>query len=278
LSLCDLHYHLNIFGKKGDRLRKILRRHRGSIAAAGLRFLASTEHVYKNPLECYQLLSEVTADSLLTVIPGVEWISRENVELIFLFDSEEALRSALGTLRTFSHSVWEAGRLREDLGAVLVIPHPFTPGVTGAVGNLGLDGFEKIMDMADYVEIHNGLAHQFRELYLYSHLGPYFARHSRKVEHTDQLPLRYRRPDIGWSVGSDAHFPGEIYSVGRHGDMEGDDWFSVLKRRLHFEQAEVLAQEPFQCRLRRNIASIGSVFKEAMIKKRIRYFGPKDKP
>jgi hypothetical protein len=243
-----------------------------------LRFLASTEHVYKNPLECYRYLSQATGDLDLTVIPGVEWISRENVELIFLFDSEVALGSALGVLKTFSHSVWEAARLRDDLGAVLIIPHPFTPGVTGAAGNLGLDGFERVMDVADYVEIHNGIAHQFRELYLYSRLGPFFSGHSRRVEHTDRLPARYLRPDIGWSVGSDAHFPGEIYCAGRHADMGGGDWFALLKRRLHFERAEVPGMAPFRGRLGRNVASIGSVFREAMMKKRIRYFGPREKP
>jgi hypothetical protein len=203
----------------------------------------------------------------------VEWISQENVEIIFLFDSEASLRSALATLKPFSHSVWETEGLKDSLGAVAVIPHPFTPGVTGAANNLGLLSFETLLDKVDYVEIHNGLAQQFKEFSLYNSLGRFFPKHAHKIELTEQLPSKYRRENIGWSIGSDAHFPGEIYFAGQHADMEGGNWFSALKNKLHFEKVELMAQDPFQCRWRRNLASLKSVMDEALIKKKIRLFG-----
>ncbi|MDR0355239.1 MAG: hypothetical protein LBJ64_05840 [Deltaproteobacteria bacterium] len=247
-----------------------------SIKRANLRYLASTEHVYKNPLESYLYLEELGADLPLTVIPGVEWISRENVEIIFLFDGEASLCSALRTLKPFSHSVWSAAKLAEDLGAVLSVPHPFTPGVTGAANCLGLDAFERLLDMVDYVEIHNGLAKQFKEFLFYDRFGSLFPRHSLKVSQTDQLPSVYRRSDIGWAIGSDAHFPGEIYFAGHHEAMTGSDWFGALKKRLHFQKVDLTLQKPELCRWRRSLASLRTVMNEALIKKKIRLFGFKE--
>ncbi|MDR1051736.1 MAG: hypothetical protein LBP95_11830 [Deltaproteobacteria bacterium] len=275
MSLCDLHYHLNAFRMTGKNLSAALAGHKRSIVSSGLDFLASTEHVYKNPLDCYLHLRRVASDLKVTVIPGVEWISRENVEIIFLFDGEASLRSALAVLKTFSHSVWEVRKLGSDLGAVLVVPHPFTPGKTGAANNLGEPGFERLLDMVDYVEIHNGLSRQFDEIYLYNRLGPFFPGHDLKVRQTARLPEKYRRHDIGWSVGSDAHFPGEICFAGGHPEMTSDNWFEALKSRLHFELVDLGPPEREVCRWRRNLASLGTVFSEAMLKKRVRYFGPK---
>jgi hypothetical protein len=253
-------------------LKKLLEAHRLSIETSHLNFIASTEHIYKNPLDSYLYLCDLSQNLSVTIIPGLEWISREGVEIIFWFDSRSSLESALKILRPFSHSVWETSRLKQDFGAISCIPHPFTPGKTGAANRLGDKGFKRLLDQTDYVEKHNGISHQFNNLFLYSRLSHLMPSVHRKVELTAHLPEEYCRPDLGWSVGSDAHFPGELYMAGQHEAMIGPCWFEALKARLHFEKAEIFQNKPQVSHIRRNWSSIMSVINESLIKSKYKWF------
>jgi hypothetical protein len=266
LSLCDLHYHLNIFRCPKSSLSGLLEEHRLSIEKAEVRFIASTEHVYKNPLDSYLRLIDLCQGLPVTVIPGLEWIGREGVEIVFWWESRGDLEEALKTLKPYSHSVWETGAIGRDLGAVSCIPHPFTPGRTGAATNLGLEAFRRLSEQVDYLEKYNGIGRQFGQFFLYDRLGRLWPGLRRKVQSTAQVPEEHCIPDLGWSAGSDAHFPGELYLAGEHADMTGPGWFEALKSRLRFEKVDLDPHKPKAGLIRRNLASVISVMDEALIK------------
>jgi hypothetical protein len=270
LTICDLHFHTNIHKKtKNDRILW-LQEQLKSIANSGLDFLASTEHVYKDALDSYIHLKDTVKDLKVTIIPGVEWISSEKIEIIFLFDSEGALKEALKTLKPFSHSVWDLEKLKNATGSITIIPHPFTPGKTGAANRLGLAGFEKLLETADYVEIHNGLTRQFREFFFFGAFKHFYPRLNQKLKHTAYLPDRYRLESLGWSIGSDAHFPGELYAAGYTDQIDPENWFESLKNRLHFSKVDLPGQEAISSRLNRNFKSLFLVMQEAWLKARFK--------
>jgi hypothetical protein len=270
LSICDLHFHLNIYKKSKSHRDLWLRDQLKSIKTAGIDFLASTEHVYKDALEAYICLKDIVRDLKVVIIPGVEWISKEKVEIIFLFPTQETLRCALKTLKPFSHSVWELQRLKNDWASIAIIPHPFTPGKTGAANILGVDGFERLLNLTDYVEIYNGIGMQFHEIYLFDKISHYHQTLRNKVKNTAYLPDRFRLESLGWSVGSDAHFPGELRAAGHVDEINPLDWFEALKRRLHFTVVDLPSAGFSEPRLVRNVRSLFSVMQEAWLKAKLK--------
>jgi hypothetical protein len=82
----------------------------------------------------------------------VEWIGKEDVEIIFLYDSEASLRGVPKISKPFSHSVFEFGRLKRDTNGISIIPHPFTLGNTGAA-KLGKDTLMRLSSKTDTLKL-----------------------------------------------------------------------------------------------------------------------------
>jgi hypothetical protein len=261
----DLHYHLNFHKcSKGNR-KQLLLAHRNSIESSGVSYVASTEHIYKDALEAYLYLCDICSDISATIIPGVEWISSEGVEIIFLYDSEASLRGALKVLKPFGNSVFEFDRLKEDTGGIGIIPHPFTPGNTG-VARLGSDAFMRLLRKADYVEIHNGLSIQIMRMMLWNFM---FFPVSERIQNTFALPDEYKLQDVGWSVGSDAHFPYEQFMAGvAQSDVTPVDWYRFLRQRIHFSPIATFHMAKGNREgLKNGMENLFSVIREAFIKK-----------
>ena len=204
----------------------------------------------------------------VTIIPGVEWVSKEKAEVVFLFEDRSSLEPALKTLKPFSHSIWDIGGLGGDLAGLTIIPHPFTPGKTGAGNLLGPDGLLRLLELADYVEIHNGLARQFDELILFGRLKRLPLGLMRRIRDTACLPDRFRPPSLGWSVGSDAHFPGELHMAGQADGIDPDNWFAALRGRLRFAKVDLPTPGFPPGRLAKNFRSLRLVMREAWLKAR----------
>lgn len=259
----DLHYHTNVFSKGRQERQRRLEAHRDALSTTGVDYVASTEHVYKRPLDAYLYLADATADQAVTIIPGVEWLSKEGVDLIFLFRTEADLRQGLVDLTPYSHPVADAPRLKADLGALCVIPHPFTPGKTGLASTLGEGAYFDLLPEMDYVEVHNGLSLNFLDVL---RRRPELKRgnwansdRGRAVQYSYRLPDDFRGADLGtgWAVSSDAHYPGHQYVVGGidAGDFDHDDWFASLGRRLRFRRTWVQEKETCPVKARRKLIS-----------------------
>ena len=236
MATFDLHFHTNIHRmperNKRLRLRKIGRYLKG----IGLDYLASTEHSYKKPLEAYERLAEATADLPTRVIPGVEAVSSEGIDIIFLYRTGEDLAQGLGHCPTFRWSVRDVGALCRDTGAVSVVPHPFHMGRTSAGNILSRRAYHRLLSMADYVEIHNGSALNMDRRLAAARAQNYFKQTQAKLDKTLNLPMEERGFGLGWAVSSDAHYPGEQFVVGA-ADLNlapGQDVFDFLRQRVRF--------------------------------------------
>ena len=236
MATFDLHFHTNIHRmperNKRLRLRKIGRYLKG----IDLDYLASTEHSYKKPLEAYERLVEATADLPTEVIPGVEAVSCEGIDIIFLYRTGEDLARGLGHCPTFRWSVRDVGAICRDTGAVSIVPHPFHMGRTSAGNILSRRAYHRLLSMADYVEIHNGSALNMDRRLGAARARNYFKQTQAKLDKTLNLPMEERGFGLGWAVSSDAHYPGEQFVVGE-ADLNlapGQDVFDFLRQRVRF--------------------------------------------
>lgn len=242
MTTFDLHFHANIHGlKRSSKARRMLR-HVEFLKSHPLDYLASTEHSYKNPLEAYRRLADSTASISTTVIPGVESVSSEGVDIIFLYRTEGDLISALRDVKSFAWSVRDVKAIRRDTGALAIVPHPFHISNTAAGNNLSKRAYRLLLNNVDYIEVHNGSAVQLEKRIQRSCTKPLFPKTLQRMEWTLDLPMEQRGKGLGWSVGSDAHFPGEQYVVGKTDATlrSGEDVFDFLSRRIPFEQAPLM--------------------------------------
>ncbi len=154
----DLHFHPNIHRmpkrNKTLRLQKIC----WHLAQSEVDYLASTEHSYKNPLEAYQRLADAVSSLKTEIIPGVESVSAEGVDIIYLYSSEDHLKQALSQYQTHKWSIRDVSRICKDTDAISIVPHPFHIGKTSAGNVLSRRAYRRLLEMSDYIEIHNGSA------------------------------------------------------------------------------------------------------------------------
>lgn len=283
----DLHYHTNVHRlPRSQRLRR-LEQHNACLKRTGVDYVASTEHAYKDPFDAYLYLREATEDLPVTIIPAVEAICEEGVDIIYLYRSEDDLRAALRAMPPFSWKARDINKWRDDTGAVNIIPHPFTPGKTGLANVLGREVFMDVQAGADYVEIHNGLSLHFLENGWKRKNG--FAipdKMDESVRNTFRLPGKYRLEDTGWAVSSDAHFPQHQRIVGgidleeQAADAARQDWFGFLKQRHRFAKTTVHNEEQTRwVKLWHMLQSSGCTMGEAVEKqvqrRRLKFSGPR---
>lgn len=269
----DLHFHANIHRmparSKALRLRKI----KWYLGEYGLDYLASTEHSYKKPLEAYQRLAETAADLKTVIIPGVESVSAEGIDIIFLYGGEEHLRWGLDQFRTFGWSVRDVARIAADTGALSIVPHPFHLGRTSAGNVLCRRAYSRLLSMSDYVEIHNGSALTFDSRLAGSRAGQLFEKTQFKLDRTIDLPMEDRGEGLGWAVSSDAHYPGEQYIVGcTDTPMAADESvLEYLRRRIRFAPyALTQPSEVNSVNSLRLLRSLQGVLKEGLVKRCLR--------
>lgn len=254
------------------RLQKI----RWHMRRSGIDYVASTEHSFKKPLEAYQRLQEAAAGLKTEILPGVEAVSCEGVDVIFLFRDEEGLRRGLDPLQTFRWSTRDAARIAEDHDAVTVIPHPFHIGKSSAGNILSHRAYRQLLRSCDYVEIHNGSALAVKRRLSKSRVKSFFKEARLKLDKTLNLPMEDRGEGLGWAISSDAHYPGEQYIVGRTDLVPepDEDVLDFLKRRIRFEFQSVL--ELSECPIRSNtrlLRSFQGVLKEGLVKEYLKAVG-----
>jgi hypothetical protein len=220
------------------RLRAISR----TLAASGLDFLASTEHSYKKPLDAYLYLADAAAGGHTRIIPGVETVTCEGIDLIFLFRDEEQMRLAGRDMASFKRSVRDVKQIAQATGAISIIPHPFHICRSAAGNALSRRAYSQLLRSCDYVEIHNGSALTMDKRLSASRTLPLFRKTADKLRRTIDLPMKDRGKGLGWAVGSDAHYPGEQFVVGRTDApmLKGEHVHDFLKRRIRFQTHELL--------------------------------------
>jgi hypothetical protein len=269
----DLHYHANVHQMPGMQRRVRLRNIAQTVSAHGLDYLASTEHCYKKPLEAYLHLADALSAGSTVVIPGMESVTSEGIDIIYLFRDEEQLRHAVEEVPSFRRSVRDVKSIADATGAVVSIPHPFHICRSAAGNVLCRRAYAKLLRASDYVEIHNGSALTFDKRLSASCTRPLFKKTMSRLQRTIDLPMRDRGRGLGWAVGSDAHYPGEQYIVGRTDAVmyPHEDAFAFLQRRIRFSPY-VLRQPATENSINnyRLLRSLQSTFKEGARKEYIK--------
>lgn len=184
----DLHFHANIHRMPALNKRRRLKKIRWYLEKYDLDYLASTEHSYKKPLEAYQRLADVSSGIKTTIIPGVEAISSEGIDIIFLYRDEDHLKHALTQYTTLNWSIRDMARIAADTDAISIIPHPFHIGRTSAGNILSSRAYKQLLKKADYVEIHNGSALTIDERLSSSAAKRQFVKTQVKIDRTIDLP------------------------------------------------------------------------------------------
>lgn len=250
MLLSDLHFHPCLSANRAAARRRAL-----DIlllyAGLGIRLLAVTEHNFRRPHASAALMREVWEGMnrrdypAPVLIPGVEANTRENVDLIYLFRDLESLRRSRA-LHHRGFSWHDALSIREDEGALLVIPHPFGPGRTSLGRTAGHARYLDIASRADYVETHNGsavailqVARGLRSNRVGRQVGRLLPTTQWMLEATDRLPRWLVPEEAGTCVGTDIHFPGIPQSAGSvdHAPPESEgEAFDLLARRLRFRE------------------------------------------
>nr|WP_321457915.1 hypothetical protein [uncultured Cohaesibacter sp.] len=224
----DTHFHANIFRRTRAKRRRIAQYL--SVNVMHLGALCSTEHAYKKPLEAYDFLVEMVAHHRLhlEIIPGVENISREGVEVIQLCEDRAALVEAIAAFPAFSWSIHDALGLQSD-NCVTILPHPFSPSSTGIVTGIGLEKTCKMLSHFDYIEMSNG---SFLEVPIEALPRTKF---KEQLEKTAQFPEHLVPFGVGRSYGSDAHRPGDINLFGSLALQPNESIFEALVRRQNMQ-------------------------------------------
>jgi hypothetical protein len=209
----DTHFHANV-----AYLSKSARRRKAKLVVPALGHLnavCSTEHAYKDPLLAYDFLvdSRDQFGGAFEVVPGIENISSEGVELIFLAPSRKHLEDIIHRLPAFGWSMLDFERIRQEC-AVTIVPHPFSPSKTGVVTTFGQEVALEIIDQHHYVEVCNG-----------AFLNPVLRKIPsktmvEKIRKTANFPDHLLHQGLRGSIGSDAH---RIPDINCFGVLDGYD-------------------------------------------------------
>lgn len=234
----DMHYHANIH-RSSQRVRsKKERQIRAVLKERNLDCLTSTEHSYKDPLQAYHFLLRTTDDLPISILPGVEAVTAEGIDILFYFRDEDHLIAGIKELTAYKRSHRDVGNISRDLGAISGIPHPFYISKTSAGRVLSAINFYRLLGEVDYIEIHNSSALTVLSRLRGSRTQPYINRTMERLRHTVNLPQALRGSGLGWAIGSDAHFPEDQFVVGESTGVKPIEqhFFDFLQSRVRFSQ------------------------------------------
>lgn len=266
----DTHYHANIFGLKTSEVKKRKLDFAKWSARNTIDVIISSEHTYKDPINAYLHLADCGGATNTIVVPACEGISKEGVDIIFVFSSEADLVRAGAVLVPFGWQVADVATIKHATNCLVIIPHPYTLGTTGAGRVLEHAAYLKLLKIADYIEVES---------------GAYFAAVNLIARITSECWVAKKLPwlmqayvpavedllnDIGYAIGSDAHFPAHQYRVGV---VEGEvtntlpDVFAFLAKKQHFSGIDC-GDNKFAKLLRSIPESLFCSLREAIIKQK----------
>jgi hypothetical protein len=244
----DTHYHANIYGltaaaRKQRKLKFIKWTNKNSV-----HIILSTEHTYKKPIDAYLHLMEWSSTTKTIIVPACEAISKEGIDIILVFKDESHLVNAGSVLIPFGWSITDLSSIKKATNCLIIIPHPYTLGTTGAGRILERSAYQQLLKIADYIEIES---------------GAYFAAFNLVTKITSKswvekklpwLMQAYNTPEtdfllhIGYAIGSDAHAPEHQYRVGIVDfslQIALADIFGFLAKKHHFRGIDCNKQPLF---------------------------------
>lgn len=233
----DSHFHANINHLPAAQRRAKAKRF--APAVAHLDILCSTEHAYRNPLEAYDFLCEAAAasGSKTKIVAGVENISSEGVEVIFLAKDRASLIKLIAAFPPFDWSIHNSDQAAEH-ECITILPHAFSPSTTGIVNNIGIEKALPLLSAYDFIEANNGGFYGLDPKRL-----P--AKGLRdNIVNTANFPKSLLDDGVKYSVGSDAHNMRDLNIFGVAAtSSNSDDPYSMVK---HSETMQLMTNDAFR--------------------------------
>lgn len=150
----DFHVHPNLPHLNADsRLDKWWT----AIKSSGLDVVVITEHSYKNPERAFsEMVRSQPAKSEVVVLPGVEALTKEGIDILAFSDSEKIYDyEELVTPKVLDMDEM-INFLVEKRDIFGVVAHPFIPSTTSIVAHKGEEYSKMAINRLGAVEVHNG--------------------------------------------------------------------------------------------------------------------------
>jgi len=210
----DYHFHPNLPSNPQEALAKCQSWWQ-ALKKAGINAIIVTEHVYKNPQTAYRLMLQTKPDDCY-VFPGMEYLTKENIDLVIFSDNDQFFQA--DQLLPYELSLEKAIDFVQQNNLAAYIPHPFTVGNTSPIKKLGKTKLKKLIDKLGAVEITNCC---FNNLLDILNVWPYrdlFSRHITQMKKVRNLPTEFYPEKIKFlAVSSDSH---HLEEVGPHVEIE----------------------------------------------------------
>jgi len=205
----DMHVHPNL-PKSDERAIAKAGEWWAVLKKKGIMCIISAEHCYSNPKRNFWIM-EKTAPKGFIVLPGVEAISKEGVDIVAFYKDSSIYREKKLLLPYSMKTDVIVGYLNKR-GYAYYISHPFTLGTTSIIKNLGEEKALRIMNKAKSVEIHNTAFSGAARFLEKTGLSIVFRNKYQKMVNVENLPEEYWKNIKFISGGSDAHKPSDLGS------------------------------------------------------------------
>lgn len=208
----DSHFHPNLpfyssfFAKRKARsIWKAFQEH-------GLSLVLVTEHAYKNPQKSYEeLLSHRPANHQTFIVPGIECLTSEGIDMIAFSRKPEQIFSHKKLMTPYGLTVGEMVEYiasNNDLYGIVV--HPHTPGATSIVRIGGTDITLNAVKTLGFLEKHNCSMNILQRVMKKTRLSHILKNKFRQISETATAPDYLQSQAKIMTCGSDAHIVSDI--------------------------------------------------------------------
>ncbi|MBT4935599.1 hypothetical protein HOL21_02640 [Candidatus Woesearchaeota archaeon] len=202
----DCHFHPNISRNDTKAVKQCTKRW-NELKEKNVTVVISTEHAYKNPERAYKFMQKTKPENCF-LFPGVEYVTKENVDLIIFSDNERIYTHK--ELEPFTMTLQQTVDFVSKNNLYCSVPHPHTLGLTSILKKKGVKEYQKYAALFGAVEISNTAFENLRLLFSLPILRWFSKKKIISCDKTSVLPKEdYPQKYTFLTAGSDAHFYGE---------------------------------------------------------------------
>ena len=172
------------------------------------------EHVYKRPRTSFEILKKYKPIQAKTVlIPAIEYLTKEGVDVIVFAEKEEDIYSKKDLLHPWKLSLAELVSLvKSNKKMYGMVVHVYTPGATSIL-KCGKKATENTIRDLGFLEVHNCSFVSLQKLFELLGLSKILKKKYSRMLRTKNAPSSLIFPNVVITGGSDAH---HAFEVGDH--------------------------------------------------------------
>lgn len=255
----DYHFHPNL-----PRNEKAAEKKVGAIykkfKESDIRAAIITEHIYKNYRRAWDLMKKHKPADFI-IFPGIEYVTRENIDIVFFSDDESIYNDEL---KPFDLSYEEiVGYIKRNSKLFGFVTHPFTLGRTSIIDKKGAEFTKKMSNKLGAVEVSytvfSGLKNRLNKPLLRTIFSGILGR----IAKNENLPFEFYPDKINFlAIGSDAHHIREIGPCAEVDVTNGDVFLSIINNKKNVPGKNIQAPSFFG-----EMTTLATVFNEWLLKK-----------